>query len=117
MAAASSTKKFVDGVHIIESKGKHLHSFIWFHGFGDSADGCKSLFTEIQPPNTRIVLPNAPKKMVTIEGRKYNVRSWYEHEENDEEKGLQVVKAAQELIDEELKLVEDASHIILGGFR
>jgi hypothetical protein len=41
------------------------------------------------------------------------MQSWYE----DEESGSQITESIKELIDDELKLVEDASHIIIGGFR
>ncbi len=117
MAASSSVKKLIDTAYIIEAKGTHCHSIIWLHGFGDSSDGYKDLFTQMQPPNTRIVLPNAPKRWVTIQGRPYYVQSWYEHDEVSVEKGLQVLESVKELIDDELKLVDDASHIIIGGFR
>jgi predicted esterase len=113
MAASSSIKKLIDTAHIIESKGTHRHSLIWLHGFGDSSDGYKDIFSQMQPPNTRIILPNAPKRWQTIQGRRYNMQSWYE----DEESGSQITESIKELIDDELKLVEDASHIIIGGFR
>ncbi|CAF1007358.1 unnamed protein product [Rotaria sp. Silwood1] len=116
MATSSSIQKLIDTAHIIESKGTHRHSIIWFHGFGDSSDGYKDLFTQIQPLNTRVVLPNAPKRWVTIEGRRYQLRSWYEHDDTVINAGLQVIESVKELIDEELKLVNDASHIIIGGF-
>ncbi|CAF3612016.1 unnamed protein product, partial [Rotaria sp. Silwood2] len=116
MATSSSVTKFIDTAHIIESKGTHRYSIIWLHGFGDSADGYKDLFTQIQPPNTRIVLPNAPKRWVTVDGRRYQLRSWYEDDDTAIEAGLQVIESVKKLIDEELKLVDDASHIIIGGF-
>ena len=78
MATSSSMKKLIDTAYIIESKGTHQHSIIWLHGFGDSSDGCKDLFTSMPLSNTKIVLPNAPKRSVMIEGRQYNVQSWYE---------------------------------------
>ena len=113
MAASSTANKLIDTAHIIESKGKHQHSLIWFHGFGDSSDGYKDLFTSIQPQNTRIVLPNAPKRWVTIDNRRYNMRSWFD----DDKKDSEVFESVKELIEEELKLVDDASHIVIGGFR
>ena len=115
--AASSPKKLIDTALILESKGTHRHSIIWLHGFGDSAEGCKGLFVQIQPPNTRIVLPNAPKKWVTIEGRQYFVQSWMEREETDTENHFKVLESIKELVDNELKLVDSASNIIIGGFR
>jgi predicted esterase len=117
MAASSSATKLIDTAYIIKSKDKHRHSLIWFHGFGDSSDGYKDIFTQIQPPNTRIVLPNAPKRWVTIQGRRHHIQSWYEHDKSAVEEGLKVIESVNELIDEELKLVDDASHIIIGGFR
>jgi predicted esterase len=114
MAASSSIKKLIGTAYIIESKGTHRHSIIWLHGFGDSSDGYKDIFTQMQPPNTRIILPNAPKRWQTIQGRRYNVQSWYEDKESE---GSQITESIKELIDDELKLVEDGSHIIIGGFR
>lgn len=113
MATLSSTQKLIDNARIIDSKGPHRHSIIWLHGFGDSADGAKGLFMSIPVPNTRIVLPNAPKQWVTIQGRRYHVQSWYEHDENR----FEILESIKELIDDELKLVENASQIIIGGFR
>ena len=117
MAASSSIKKLIDTAYIIESRGAHRHSVIWLHGFGDSSDGYKDIFTQIQPPYTRIVLPNAPKQWRTIEGRRYHVQSWFGDEDTATEKGVPIIESIKELIEEELKLVEDASHIIIGGFR
>ncbi|CAF3557198.1 unnamed protein product [Rotaria socialis] len=113
---SSSVTKLIDTAHIIESKGMHRYSIIWFHGFGDSSDGYKDLFTQIQPPNTRIVLPNASKQLATIEGRQHYLRSWYEHDETSIEKGLQVIESAKELIEQEIQLIDDALLIIIGGF-
>ncbi|CAF1289362.1 unnamed protein product [Adineta steineri] len=116
MAVSASMKNLIDTAHIIESKGTHKYSIIWLHGFGDSSDGYKDLFTQIQPPNTRVVLPNAPKQLITIQGRQHNLRSWYGEEAKDAQKGLELIESVNELIDGELKLVKDASHIIIGGF-
>ena len=115
--SVASVKKLIHTACIIESNGRHRHSIIWLHGFGDSAEGCKGLFVGMQPPNTRIVLPNAPKQWVTIEGRQYHTQSWFEHGENTLEKYLPVLESVKELVDNELKLVDNASHIIIGGFR
>ncbi|UJR13891.1 hypothetical protein I4U23_000898 [Adineta vaga] len=116
MAASSSVRKLIDTAHIIESVGPHLHSIIWLHGFGDSSDGCKDLFAQIQPPNTRIILPNAPKRWHTIQGQQHFIQSWYGEEAAAVEQGLPVIESVNELIDGEVSLVKDASHIILGGF-
>ncbi|CAF2113937.1 unnamed protein product [Rotaria magnacalcarata] len=114
--ASSSVTKLIDTAHIIESKGTHRYSIIWFHGFGHSSDDYKDLFTQIQPPTTSIVLPNAPKRLVTIEGRQHYLRNWYEHNETNIEKSVQVIESAKELIEQENQLIDDASHIIIGGF-
>jgi predicted esterase len=112
-----ATTSLIDTAHIIEAKGTHNHSIIWLHGFGDSSDGYKDLFTQIQPPNTRILLLNAPKRWLTIQGRQYHIQSWYERDETSTENYSQVLESVKELIDNELKLVDNASHIIIGGFR
>jgi predicted esterase len=117
MAASSSVKKLIDTAYIIESKGTHHHSIIWLHGFGDSADGCKDLFIQMPLTNTRIVLPNAPKQWTTIQGRQHYVQSWFEHDKTAVENHLKVLESVKELVDDELKLVDNASHIIIGGFR
>ncbi|CAF1289380.1 unnamed protein product [Adineta steineri] len=116
MAVAASMKNLIDTAHIIESKGTHKYSIIWFHGIGNSSDTYKDIFTQIQPPNTRIVLPNAPQQWITIQDRQHYLRSWYEAEGTDIPKIFQLNEAINELIDGELKLVKDASHIIIGGF-
>jgi predicted esterase len=117
MAASSSVNTLIDTAHIITSKGTHHHSIIWFHGFGDSSDGYKDIFTQIQPLNTRVILPNAPKRWMTIQGRQHHMRSWFENDKDSVEEDLKLIESVKELIDEELKLVGDASHIIIGGFR
>ena len=45
------------------------------------------------------------------------LQSWFEHDENALEKYLPVLESVKELVDNELKLVDNASHIIIGGFR
>ena len=117
MATSSSIQKLIHNARILESNGTHRHSIIWLHGFGDSADGAKGLFTSMQLPHTRVILPNAPTKWVTIQGCRYHVQSWYEHDETAIEKGLQLLESIKELVDDEVKLVGNASHIIIGGFR
>jgi hypothetical protein len=54
---------------------------------------------------------------LTIQGRQYHLQSWYELDEKATENHLQVLESIKELIDNELKLVDNASHIIIGGFR
>jgi predicted esterase len=117
MAMSSSVKKLIDTAYIIESKGSHHHSIIWLHGFGDSSDGYKDLFTQMQLPNTRIILPNAPKRRLIIQGQQYHLQSWYEQDEKAIENRLEVLESIKELINNELKLVDNASQIIIGGFR
>ncbi|CAF1190101.1 unnamed protein product [Adineta ricciae] len=116
MSTPSSMKKLIDTAHIIEPMGTHLHSIIWFHGFGDSSEGCKDIFSQIQPPNTRIVLPNAPKRWHTIQGQQHFVQSWYGEEAATVEHGLPIVKWINELIDGEIELVKDSTQLIIGGF-
>jgi predicted esterase len=44
-----------------------MYSF-WLIGLGDSSDGFKGLFQDIQPKDTKVILPNAPVRAVTING-------------------------------------------------
>merc|ERR1711991_827410 len=58
----------------------HLFTLIWSHGLGDSSDGFSFLAQHLIPHlkyPTRLVLPNAPIKSITINmGAK--MRAWYD---------------------------------------
>ncbi|CAF1069478.1 unnamed protein product [Adineta steineri] len=114
--AASSTKKLIENAQIIPSKGVHRYTIIWIYGLGGNADGYTEVFIKMQPPNTRIILPKATKRWVTILGRQYYLESWWERDDACVEEGTIIMEKLKELIDDEIKLVKNASNIIIGGF-
>jgi phospholipase/carboxylesterase len=50
---------------------------IWLHGLGDSSGGFHSTFEYLNLEGWRIVLPNAPKRPITI-NRGMRMRAWYD---------------------------------------
>jgi predicted esterase len=99
----------------------HKKTLIWLHGLGDSYNGFKDLFENLQLPNTRIVIPNAPNVPVTINGGMV-MPAWYDIASftgaNEDQKGIEASGVhVTELLDyEAAKLAGGSKDVILGGF-
>ena len=54
----------------LDPKIKHDQTLIFLHGLGDTSEGFVDLFLQIEviSPSTRIVLPTAPTRPITING-------------------------------------------------
>src|SRR5947209_6177658 len=76
-ATKSKSSKLIDTAHIQPPKGDHKYTIIWLHGLGDSSDGFADLFAEYAPSNTRVVLPNAPVRPITVNGGA-RMQGWYD---------------------------------------
>ena len=122
---------------------KHDQTLIFLHGLGDTAAGFVDLFAQIEvvSPSTRIILPTAPSRPVTINGG-MKMPSWYDFgfpptefdkppEKMSEEEKLDIlrnqanqedlIKSAdflQNMINEELSRFADGdpARIFIGGF-
>lgn len=67
-------------VTMMPQTGPHTQTIIWLHGLGDSAHGFKELFTDGDisvPPGTKIILPTAPNRKVTLLDGKEEF-SWFD---------------------------------------
>jgi len=121
---SSSSSALARSAYVIEPSKPHHNTIIWLHGLGDSSDGFKHLFNSIKPPNTRIVLPNAPIQPITINGGA-SMRAWYDIISLDRDNNLlhpafkhgiqQSQVLIEELLESESKLVP-SNKILLGGF-
>jgi len=98
---------------------------VWLHGLGDSGEGFSDVFETYRPQNTRVVLPTAPVRSVTINmGMKMN--AWYDILTLDrsksppireDEKGIaESARQISELLAYEVAKVGGADKVLLGGF-
>jgi predicted esterase len=62
---------------IIEPKRPHTSTFIWLHGLGQDSKSFINMIRNIVPSSTRVVLPNAPERKVSIHND-YKMRAWYD---------------------------------------
>mmetsp|Transcript_50706 Transcript_50706/g.99332 ORF Transcript_50706/g.99332 Transcript_50706/m.99332 type:complete len:292 (-) Transcript_50706:206-1081(-) len=114
---------------VIPPVGDHKHTIVWLHGLGDSSAGFRDLFQHRAwgVPNTKIVLANAPKIPVTINGNMV-MPAWYDIYSMDRQNHMFGKNAEDEktieanskqislLLEEETKLVASSKHIMVGGF-
>ncbi|KRX06786.1 hypothetical protein PPERSA_11431 [Pseudocohnilembus persalinus] len=110
---------------------EHKNTLIWLHGLGDSADGFAPIFASPQnftSENTKIILPTAPTRKVTINGG-YPCTAWYdivslERNENQSDENLynqeqvnESVQYVSDIIDNELSILNGKNkNIYIGGF-
>jgi predicted esterase len=81
---------------VIEPAKKHTSTIVWCHGLGDSSAGFSDLFRYYICPklqNTRVVLPNAPSRPITINmGMKmpgwYDIKSLSKGDGNEDREGI-----------------------------
>uniref|UniRef100_A0A1A9UX64 palmitoyl-protein hydrolase n=1 Tax=Glossina austeni TaxID=7395 RepID=A0A1A9UX64_GLOAU len=99
----------------------HTSTLIFLHGLGDSGHGWSSALERIQPPNMKIVCPNAPSQPVTLNGG-FRMPSWFDLKRLDmsgteDEKSLKVAaKTIHALISKESEKGIPTTRIVLGGF-
>lgn len=107
-------------VKVIEPIGEHKSTLIWMHGLGDSSDGFYSMFKSMAPKHTKILLPNAPMRPITVNGG-YVMRGWYDIKSfedrseamQDIEGIVQSCKLVHELFD---VAFSETSTVVCGGF-
>jgi predicted esterase len=104
----------------------HKKTIIWMHGLGDSSDGFKDVFEQFGPEYTRVVLPNAKERPVTINGG-MRMQAWYDilsmdrkggkFPATEDDAGINESRdEIHKLLDYEAELVGGAEHVLLGGF-
>lgn len=110
---------------VIPPKGEHKNTVIFLHGLGDEGASFVDVFDMLNLPNTRVILPNAPKRPITCNGG-YVMPGWYDIysmgpgralTSAQDEKGIEESTAAlTELLDAEVKKVAGPENIVIGGF-
>ena len=125
-SASSSTAQpaLLKRATIIPAKSDHLHTIIWLHGLGDSSEGFSGLFRSLPMKHTRVVLPNAPVRPITVNGG-IKMQGWYDIADLGKTEALvskqdvngikESAKLLDELITFEAKTV-GVGHVIVGGF-
>ena len=108
-------------VQVLEPIGEHRSTLIWMHGLGDSSAGFSSMFEQMALKHTKIILPNAPMRPISVNGG-YVMRGWYDiHsvgnnrlEQNEDRDGIQQsTRWIHELLDHEF---EQSKRVVCGGF-
>jgi len=121
--------RLMDNAEVIDprpSKSSHRATIIWLHGLGDSSEGFLDLFQRVAPANTRVVLPNAPVRSITVNAGA-RMQAWYDIGNLDrnradattaeDRQGIsESAGLLTELIESEAALVGGSDKIFLGGF-
>ena len=124
------TKRGVQDLILTPASAEHTHTLIWMHGLGDSAMGFLDIFdSEISPvpPSTKVVLPTAPLRPVTLNGG-MAMNAWFDILTLDTSLGAETKRYNEEHIEESSKSIQamvteeqeilgnDANKVFLGGF-
>jgi len=107
-------------VKVIPPVGTHKSTLIWMHGLGDSSAGFQSMFEMMAPKNTKIILPNAPMRPITVNDG-YVMRGWYDIvslndrlEEHEDKQGIyESCEMVHQLLDNEFA---ETDRVVCGGF-
>eukprot|EP00461_Guttulinopsis_vulgaris_P002690 UN02691 len=113
---------------VMQPKGEHRRTVLFCHGLGDQGASFTDVFDMLQLKNTKVVLPNAPRRPITCNNG-YVMPGWYDIAElgadrdlnsadNEDKAGiLESVQKIHEFIDYEINTNNIApENIIIGGF-
>mmetsp|Transcript_10692 Transcript_10692/g.39977 ORF Transcript_10692/g.39977 Transcript_10692/m.39977 type:complete len:269 (+) Transcript_10692:47-853(+) len=112
---------------VLPPKQEHKHTVVWSHGLGDSHEGFQGLFEMVlQSPHMKVILPNAPKRPITVNGG-MTMPGWYDivslgmdRKYNPEEEDVDgILKSAQKIaaiVNDEIAELGDSQKVIIGGF-
>lgn len=108
---------------VLSPQDKHESTVIWLHGLGDNHEGFADIFeTYLKKPTMKVILPNAPKIPITINGG-YSMPGWYditsfsfENRDEDKERMLQNAQKIANIVQDEINLLGDPKKVLLGGF-
>lgn len=56
------------GVQFVPASGEYSNVLVWMHGLGDTADGWASSMPSLKLENTKIVLPTANSRPISLNG-------------------------------------------------
>ncbi|MCJ1400072.1 hypothetical protein MMC11_003275 [Xylographa trunciseda] len=125
----SSTIAVSSSTTIIDAPQRHLYTFIFLHGFGESGDHWTWLPEELHEDprmqNVKFILPTAAERRVTLwskEGKVINawfdIPTWNDivWNENDEAGMLEAVTWLDGLVSREIGRGIPAQRILVGGF-
>ena len=108
----------------IDANAQSTWCVIWLHGLGADGHDFVPIVPELHLPESvpvRFIFPHAPMQPVTINGG-YVMRAWYDIVEQDLRERQDAAGTQQsqqyiiEIIEQQLALGIDSSHIILAGF-
>ena len=122
----SFVKKPNFDIYLTPTDAEHKYTLIWMHGLGDSSEGFLDFFytrkSVVPNKNTKVILLNAPKQPITINGGA-SMNSWYDiyalgsEPRADEVQIAKSTKRVLGVVSEEAKaLGDDYKKIFIGGF-
>ena len=102
----------------MEDPADYQHVLIFLHGVGGSGSEWARFLQKVVPPNTKLILPSAPKASVDLfAGREMS--SWYNMYSSYSSNLLEVKNMADlfhRIIQEEVEKGINSEDIVLGGF-
>ena len=106
------------GMSSVEDPADYQHVLIFLHGVGGSGSEWARFLRKVVPPNTKLILPSAPKATVDLfPGREMS--SWYNMYSSYSSNLLEVKNMADlfhRIIQEEGEKGINSEDIVLGGF-
>jgi len=120
--------------HVIEPRGKHVGTLIFFHGFKQTAENWIQTMTEVQEevPGLRIVLPTAEPRRIMATGQPgklpRNENAWFDlidrfgyyglPDDREDATGIRMARAwIRDIIRDEISKTKTPSNkIVLGGW-
>lgn len=110
---------------ILKPNGTHKKTVIFLHGLGDQGESFVDVFDMLALKDTKVVLPNAPKRAITCNGG-YKMPGWYDIYQLGPGRGL-TQKEDEEGINDSLAKISAAidyeiangikpADIVIGGF-
>ena len=105
----------------LDSEGAPAGAVIWLHGLGADGHDFAPLFREAALPRTRVVLPHAPVRPVTVNGG-MAMRAWYDIQAPDvqQDPDLNGIRESAKRVIAVIEGLEaegiPAERIVLGGF-
>lgn len=68
MQAARSDSVGGRGLHFVPKSGQYSNLLVFMHGLGDTADGWASMMPSLKLEDTKIVLPTAKSRPISLNG-------------------------------------------------
>ncbi|GAB5368704.1 hypothetical protein AAMO2058_001342600 [Amorphochlora amoebiformis] len=108
---------------VVNPKGAHTATIIWFHGLGDTAEGWLAGALEMCAGQdfVKVILPTAPNRPITLNGG-FQMPGWADvyglgaDSREDESGWLESFERAEALINNEIENGIPSHRIVIGGF-